>query len=111
MSQSQQIQLSIIIPTFNRDQILWESVKPLLKQVNEGDEIIIIDQNNPPLKLSPEIPASIVKIFRQKKPSLTQARNLGIEYSSGTHILFLDDDIYPDDNLLQNLRKAAHQYP
>jgi len=104
-------QLSIIIPTINRVLILWESVKPLFQQMTDGDEIIIIDQNNPPLKLPGDLPGESVKIFRQEKPSLTRARNLGIELASGTHILFVDDDVYPDKDLLLNIRRAAKLHP
>jgi len=62
------ISLSIIIPTYNRIQILWDSIDLLLPQMQFGDELIIIDQNQPALKLPIEYTGKPVSVYRQKKP-------------------------------------------
>ena len=51
MDSSEKIILSIIIPTFNRVQILWDTLQPLTMQLEGKDEILIIDQNTPALEI------------------------------------------------------------
>ena len=39
------------------------------------------------------------------------SRNAGFRVGSGEYVLFLDDDVIPDSNLLQEYRKAIDNYP
>ena len=67
--------VSIIIPTYMRNQVLWRSLEGLRGQVREGDEILVVDQNRPPLR-APEPHPPWLRLLRMEKPSLTRARNL-----------------------------------
>ncbi len=103
--------LSILIPTLGRIDVLWNTLKLLLPQLQAKDEILIIDQNEPPLRLPREWINQNICILRQAKPSLTRARNLGLANAHHEHVLFLDDDIIPEPDLLEAWRKAIQRFP
>ena len=94
-----------------RDLVLWKTVADLQKQIEPEDELIIVDQNIPPLVPPPERAGSQFRLIHQNKPSLTMARNLGIESAQHNHLVFLDDDIVPDPHLLASFRRVAEENP
>lgn len=89
------MELSIIIPTFNRFNSLKNSLQSIYENIVPNIELIVIDQ-------SPDADKS-KKYFEEKykdityittdKQNLPNARNIGIKISSGDILLFLDDDI------------------
>lgn len=103
--------LSVIIPTYLRDAVLWKSVAGLLPQLADGDEVLVVDQNRPPLRPPPGLADPRVRLIRLDVPSLTRARNAGIAASRNPLLVFLDDDILPDPRLLAAFREAAAANP
>lgn len=103
--------LSVIIPSFMRDQVLWDTVRALRPQILEGDEVLVIDQNDPPLRAPGDLAGPWLKLLRLDRPSLTRARNLGLERAASPLAVFLDDDIVPDPALLDRFRRAAEDHP
>jgi GT2 family glycosyltransferase len=103
--------LSIVIPTYMRTAVLWDSVRALRPQLRPGDEVLVIDQNRPPLGAPADLSGDWLKLVRLERPSLTRARNLGLERSASPLVVFLDDDIVPDPGLLGNFRRAAEAHP
>lgn len=99
----QSINVSVIIPTFNRPVFLAQAVKSVLNQTVLATEIIILD-NGSDSKYGEELSRienfhdSIRLIRLQSNKGPGYARNTGISKSSGDWILFLDDDdvISPD---------------
>jgi GT2 family glycosyltransferase len=100
-----------VIPTFMRESVLWDSLRALRPQVRPGDEVLVIDQNRPPLAAPPDLACAWLKLVKLDRPSLTRARNLGLERAVSPWVVFLDDDILPDPGLLENFRRAAEAYP
>jgi GT2 family glycosyltransferase len=103
--------LSILIPTFMRTEVLWRSVELIGAQLRQGDEILVIDQNNPPLVPPGDLEIPGLRLLHLDIPSLTRARNAGIAAARNDLLAFLDDDIVPDMRLLDALRKAAEAHP
>jgi len=103
--------VSVIIPTYMRDEVLWRSVEALRPQLEEGDELLLVDQNRPPLRTPPDISGPWLRRCELTTPSLTRARNLGIRSARNGHCIFLDDDIVPDPNLILRFKKAALRLP
>ena len=99
--------LSIIIPTFNRAPILRKTLEALESQVTEASfEIIVVDDG------SSDGTAETAAAFRRKsaiplsyyfQPNRKQgaARNLGARFASGDWLLFLGDDIVPGPDLVR----------
>ena len=103
--------VSVIIPTYMRDKVLWDSVKALRKQLRQGDEVLVVDQNRPPLKAPEGMDGPWLRMCHLVVPSLTRARNLGIELARHDRLVFLDDDIIPDAGLLDRLKQVTLDHP
>ncbi len=97
--------ISIIIPTLNRTDFLQQTVDCLLKQEFKYPyEILIIDQSEKEdgLMLIYQKSYSIIRyyyisFFR----GLPEARNFGWQHAKYDYILYIDDDIICDSNLLE----------
>lgn len=94
-----------------RTAVLWRSVELIGAQMREGDELIVVDQNDPPLKPPAGLDLPGLRLLRLDIPSLTRARNAGIAAARNDLMAFLDDDIVPDPGLLDALRRAAQANP
>ena len=91
---------SVIVPTYNRCNLLRRSINSVLSQTYKNFEIIIIydDTNLDDLKYILEIKRldKRIRVFRNKENNgVGLSRNYGIKKSRGKFIAFLDaDDIW-----------------
>ena len=88
--------VTIIVPTYNREEVLCNTIRYLLHQDFPEYEILVIDQT---IKHTVEtarflenVPSN-VKIINHQPPSLTAARNSGIREAKGEIIIMVDDDV------------------
>jgi hypothetical protein len=96
--------LSIIIPTYNRPQLLPRAVKSALAQTLENFEVIVVDDcSAQPVNL-PEHPRLRV-IQLEHNQGGAAARNIGTKAAHGRWITFLDDD----DQLLPHMAHTSLQ--
>ena len=93
------INYSVIIPTFNRQELLIEAIRSVLLQVNnegsclQGIEIIIVDDGSidGTYEAVKRLGRKCRYVFQENKgPSA--ARNTGIKLAQGEFIAFLDSD-------------------
>lgn len=95
--------ISIIIPTYNRDQPLRQTLQSLLAQDYPHFEVIVVDQSTKKLKAKEVfLKNPRLKVWHQSPANAAAARNLGIKKAKGEMILFLDDDVICQKDLLQN---------
>lgn len=95
--------ISIIIPTYNRNKILCDTIEQLLNQDYKDFELLVVDQSEQhdeyTTKFIKELPEN-VKVIKVNSPNLPAARNIGIKHSTGDIIVFIDDDMgIPKDTL------------
>ena len=104
--------VNIIVPTYNRSNLLKECVESLLAQTYPELEIIVVDDGS-----TDDTQATVADIIRKhsnvkyySRPHLgaPAARNFGLGKSNGECIAFLDsDDLWPADyveTMIKNLR-------
>lgn len=103
--------VSIIIPVFNCQEFLAETIKSALNQTWLNKEIIIVDDGSMDgsLTTAKKFENGTVRVFHQKNRGASAARNYGISAAKGEYIQFLDaDDIIPADKIEKQLSILEH---
>lgn len=108
---TKELTLSIAIPTYQREQILLDTIGYLLKQSSllpEFDELIVIDQTpSHGLEVGRQLEQwnkeGKIRWIRCEKPHLTRSMNLGLLEAASDIVLYTDDDVIPAEDWL-----AAH---
>ena len=99
--------VSVVIPTFNRAELLGRALDSVLQQIDPVHEVIVVDDGSS--DGTPEIVRSYmardarVRYIRQNRAGAPAARNLGIAAASGTLIAFQDSDDVWDLNFTSSL--------
>ncbi len=110
MRDEKSILLSIILPMYNAEKYLAESIESVLRLEDRNYELIIIDDGSKDCSL--EIANSYkdndkVRIYQKENSGPSDSRDLGIQKARGRYITFLDsDDYYLDpEKLFDVIRK------
>lgn len=107
--------VSVIIPTYNRADKIYNSIYSVINQTYKTWEIIVIDDN------SEDNTEEIIKEFMQRYKNIryiklkenkgpANARNIGIDNSKGGYIAFLDSDNTWEAEHLQKNISAMKKY-
>ncbi len=93
--------VSVVIPTYNRYDVLKRALASVITQTHSPYEVIVIDDGSTDStsQITEEFPN--LKYFYQKNAGVSSARNLGIQKASCAWIAFLDSDDEWDANKLQ----------
>ena len=84
--------ISVVIPTYNRYEVLKRALASVFTQTHLPFEIIVVDDGSTDetQQITQDFPD--IKYFYQENSGVSSARNLGIEKSSCEWIAFLDSD-------------------
>ncbi|HEX6284900.1 MAG TPA: glycosyltransferase family A protein, partial [Pyrinomonadaceae bacterium] len=109
---SNDIQISIVIPTYNRSALLRDAVKSVLAQESDDTfEVVVIDNNSQDdtrdavHSLMEQHPEELRYILEPKQGN-AHARNRGIEAARGAIVAFMDDDVTVESGWLKSLKKV-----
>ena len=100
------VPITVAIPTYGRDQILVDTIRRVLALVPPAAEVIVLDQTKEHI---PEVArtleawhrSSAIRWLHLSEPQIPRALNLGLIEAMCEIVLFLDDDIIPEPELLQ----------
>ena len=100
--------ISVVIPTYNREQPLRKTLADTIRQNYPNFEVLVIDQtrthdSETQVYLEELANAGRIQWFRVDWASLPAARNYAVRRAVGKIILFIDDDVQLPDGFL-----AAH---
>lgn len=97
--------LSIVIPTYNRGNLLHRAVQSALGQTLESLEVLVVDDGSPePVEIPFDDPR--LRIHRlPRNRGHAAARNVGARQAAGRWITYLDDD----DELLPHMAEVSLQ--
>jgi len=94
--------LSVIVPIYNVEQYLTKCLESIVNQTYKNLEIILVDDgsndNSPAICDEYAEKDSRVKVIHKVNGGLSDARNVGIQHSSGKYIAFIDSDDWIDAN-------------
>ncbi|MBK1871747.1 glycosyltransferase [Marinobacter sp. 1-3A] len=97
--------VSVIVPVYNREKLVTETVASILGQTYRPIEIILINDGSTDSSLNvmqtlQQQHPSLVRIIDQENQGQTISRNQGIAAANGKYIAFLDsDDLWVPDKL------------
>ena len=106
--------ISIIIPLYNKGNIIQLTLNSILAQSYKDFEVIIVDDGSTDKSkqmLLPYLENENIKYIYQTNKGVSAARNAGAQQAKGEWILFLDadDPLYP--NALEILISAIKKAP
>lgn len=99
--------VSVVIPTLNRASMLATTIDRIEQQSVSRNvyEVLVVDNNSSDdtqsvLSAKRDLYPNL-RVFLQQKPGAAATRNVGIREATGDIVLFIDDDIFADPNLIE----------
>lgn len=103
--------LSFVVPIYNVKDYLRECIDSLLNQNVNDYEIILVDDGSTDgsgvICDEYEAESEKIRVIHQTNKGLSEARNIGIQNTSGNYIAFVDGDDYIEPNCLGKLFDAV----
>ncbi|MFN6566348.1 glycosyltransferase [Dendronalium sp. ChiSLP03b] len=105
--------ITVIIPVFNGEKTIKETINSILQQTFTQFELIVInaDSTDSTLNIIYQIKDSRIKVFSYPKANVAVNRNRGFHHSYGEFITFIDADDIWTSNKLEAQYKALVEYP
>ncbi|SIR44099.1 glycosyltransferase family 2 protein [Pontibacter lucknowensis] len=104
---------SIIIPLYNKEASVAETLNTVLAQTFTAYEVIVVDDGSTDRSLSivQSFTDSRIKVYSKQNGGVSHARNYGIERANYDYIAFLDADDAWDSNYLEEMSKLIARHP
>ena len=104
---------SIIIPLYNKENAIKDTIESVLNQSNPNFEIVVVDDGSTDNSASVVAKFSDFRIRYIKKPNggVSSARNYGVEHSKYEWIMFLDADDLLDCKALEKIDRMMKEVP
>jgi glycosyltransferase involved in cell wall biosynthesis len=106
--------ISIIIPTYNRADLIGKAIQSILEQTYKNWELIVVDNysdDNTKDVISAFNDDRICMISTPRTGSVAASRNLGLSHSNGEWIAFLDSDDWWFPKKLEFVCKVIKKEP
>ena len=109
------MKVSIILATYNRNDLLIQTLQGLVNMDTTGLEweVVLVDNagNDETARLAESFSASLpLEFLVEKAPGKNNALNSALEHASGELIIFTDDDVIPDQAWVKSLVNAADRW-
>lgn len=112
--------VSVIIPTYNRAELVVEAIDSLRAQTWKSLEVVVVDDGSEDdtLSLLRDVPGlgdgRTLRIIEQPNTGVSTARNRGTQASTGEFIIYLDSDdtLVPDaiEHYVEVMRRSDSDY-
>lgn len=102
--------IAVIIPMYNGEKYIAETLESVLAQSRKPDEIVVVDDGSS--DNSKDIVRNFpgVMLFETSGNGSNAARNFGIKQTSSEYLAFIDQDDLWHPEHLQLLNRALHEY-
>lgn len=104
---------SVVIPLYNKELSITNTVQSVLDQTCQDFEIVIINDGSTDnsIKAVEAINDSRIRLIHQENQGVSAARNRGIKEAKYDWIAFLDGDDLWEPNHLEEITKMMNMYP
>ena len=105
--------VSIIIPVYQVEKYIGNTIKSVLRQTYKNIEIILVDDGSTDESITNALAEverehfTEYKLVRQENKGLGEARNTGVDYANGEWIVFIDSDDTIQKDAIEKLLKNA----
>jgi len=104
------MRIAVAVPSYNRDEILIDTLKEILLQAPPADEVLVIDQSD---GHSPTVQSQLdswqkearIRYLHQSLPNLPSARNRALRETTCDVVIFIDDDVNLSPGFVEAHRK------
>lgn len=106
--------VSIVIPTYNRADLISKAIQSVIDQSYKNWELIVVDNysdDNTKEVIEAFNDDRILMLFTPRTGSVAASRNLGVSYSKGEWIAFLDSDDWWFPNKLECVHNVIQKQP
>ena len=103
----EQDRVSLVIPVYNRENVIEECIRSVFAQSHHNFEIIIVDDGSSDntYSICEKLAAkdSRIKLYASEHVGVSAARNIALSHVSGEYVFFLDSDDVIHPFLLETL--------
>ena len=108
------IDVSIIVPVYNVEKFLKNSIESLLNQTYKNIEIILINDGSTDgsLNVIKELAKqdNRIVVINKQNTGVSDTRNVGIECAKGKYITFFDSDDYVENTYIEDTIEVMKKY-
>lgn len=106
--------ISVIVPVYNVEKVLYHCIDSILNQIFNDFELILVDDGSTDNsgRICDEYAGkdTRAKVIHKQNGGVSSARNAGIEVAQGEYICFVDSDDYLESNYLKELVETKRKY-
>lgn len=108
------VEISVIVPVYNVEQLLPRCVDSILKQTKENIEVLLIDDGSADgsghICDEYALQDHRVRVIHKKNGGLTSAWKTGVEAAKGSYLGFVDGDDWIDPQMYERLWDSVQKY-
>ena len=110
---NERVNISIIIPLYNKEKFVKQSLDSALSQSYDNFEVLVVNDGS--TDGSREVVLSVddprIRLIDKPNGGVSSARNLGMDEAKGAYIVFLDADDMWHEKHLEVLLEGVKAYP
>lgn len=106
--------VSVIIPTFNRAEMVCRCLQSIFDTCWPDIEVIVVDDCSPDdtaMRVKETFAQKVIYVRNGKNSFQAVSRNNGARIATGDYLFFLDDDNIVDKDIFRELEKAFEENP
>ena len=103
--------ISIILPTYNSDDVLENAIKSVIEQTYKNWELVIIEngKKGQAEQIAQSFNDKRIIYMYQEQPNVSNAINVGLENVTGKYVAFIDSDDRYEKDFLQKMVQYLEQ--
>ena len=106
--------ISVIMLTYNREELVGRAIESILAQTYRDFEFIIVDNGSSDRSgaIADEYAAkdARIRVIHRERGNIGSGRNTGLDAAQGEHIAFIDDDDWTEPDFLEFLHSLMVEY-
>lgn len=106
--------ISVIMLTYNREELVGRAIECILAQTYQDFEFIIVDNGSSDRSgaIADEYAAkdSRIRVIHRERGNIGSGRNSGLDAANGEYIAFIDDDDWTEPDFLEFLHNLLVEY-